>query len=450
MRIFPAKILLIIGVVSGCILTGLQLKGFIGNAFFAWTGTGLMLAAAIDLAVSVRFPRKVEFKFPELVRMAKFRPATVDFEVVRSGKSPFRLKIGLALAQSTFSSIFENVLPAGIGKSRISWPLTGNRLGSYPLEKCCFSVSSYLGLWELVRMQDIQCGLNVYPDLFRDKNALNAILTGTGLGKHIIRAIGKGREFERLREYLPGDSYEDIHWKATARRGAPVTKIYQLEKTQDVYVMIDASRLSARVAGNFMQPGDLSQTSGETVLEMYIQAALSLCMAAQHQGDKIGIGVFTDRMEHFLKAGSRTSHFNLCRETLFSLTPKPVTPDFRDWIAFTGNQIRKRSLVVVLTSLDEPALAKNLMDHIHILNRRHLVMVNTLEPAAAQPIFSSQEIENAGDIYTHLSGHMQWSFFKEFETALTKKGVGFARHKALRLTADIISQYLSIKKRQMI
>ena len=58
-------------------------------------------------------------------------------------------------------------------------------------------------------------------------------------------SIGKGREFEKLREYIPGDSYDEIHWKATAKRGRPVTKVFQIERTQEVYVVIDASRLSA-------------------------------------------------------------------------------------------------------------------------------------------------------------------------------------------------------------
>ena len=63
-------------------------------------------------------------------------------------------------------------------------------------------------------------------------------------GVHAQRQVGQGREFEKLREYAPGDSYIDIHWKATAKRGRPVTKLYQVERTQEVYVIIDASRLA--------------------------------------------------------------------------------------------------------------------------------------------------------------------------------------------------------------
>jgi uncharacterized protein (DUF58 family) len=63
---------------------------------------------------------------------------------------------------------------------------------------------------------------------------------------HTQRQVGKGRDFEQLREYLPGDGYEDIHWKATAKYGHPVTKVFQIERTQELYVVLDASRLSGR------------------------------------------------------------------------------------------------------------------------------------------------------------------------------------------------------------
>ena len=58
--------------------------------------------------------------------------------------------------------------------------------------------------------------------------------------------VGRGREFEKLREYIPGDSFDEIHWKATARRARPITKVFQVERTREVYVAVDLSRLSAR------------------------------------------------------------------------------------------------------------------------------------------------------------------------------------------------------------
>ena len=75
--------------------------------------------------------------------------------------------------------------------------------------------------------------IRVYPNLRRDSD-LKALRQGVS-GAHSVRQVGRGREFEKLREYLPGDGFDEIHWKATARRGRPITKVFQVERTQEIY-----------------------------------------------------------------------------------------------------------------------------------------------------------------------------------------------------------------------
>ncbi len=79
------------------------------------------------------------------------------------------------------------------------------------------------------------------PNLLDDRKNLSALFLNRGqFGLHAQRQVGKGRDFEKLREYIPGDGYDEIHWKATARRGKPITKVFQIERTQEVYVIVDA------------------------------------------------------------------------------------------------------------------------------------------------------------------------------------------------------------------
>src|SRR5207247_10489432 len=113
-----------------------------------------------------------------------------------------------------------------------------------------------------------------YPNLFTERKSLAALFLHRGsFGLHAQRQVGKGREFEQLREYIPGDGFDEVHWKATAKRGRPITKIFQVERTQEVYVVIDASRLSARPTisrasdGNRSlppHPGPLPRREGES------------------------------------------------------------------------------------------------------------------------------------------------------------------------------------------
>ena len=103
--------------------------------------------------------------------------------------------------------------------------------------------------------------------------------------QYLLRQIGRGREFEKLREYVAGDGLDEIHWKAAARRGRPITKVFQVERTQEIYVIIDASRLSARTMGE------------ETALEREVAGALLTGAAAERAGDLFGLAAFSDRVE---------------------------------------------------------------------------------------------------------------------------------------------------------
>ena len=81
----------------------------------------------------------------------------------------------------------------------------------------------------------ISSQIRVYPNFISAQMELAGLFLNKSLGIHARSLVGKGREFEQLRDYIPGDNYEDIHWRATAKRNHPVTKIYQLERTQSIY-----------------------------------------------------------------------------------------------------------------------------------------------------------------------------------------------------------------------
>src|SRR3954454_8609887 len=144
------------------------------------------------------------------------------------------------------------------------------------------------------RRATVQSELRVYPNLLTERKNLAALFLRRGaLGVHAQRQIGKGRDFEKLRDYVSGDSFDEIHWKATARRGKPITKVFQIERTQEIYVVIDASPPSARRAGE----GE-KQT---VIVERLVTAALVLGLAAERQGDLFGLMSFTDKVEGFVR-----------------------------------------------------------------------------------------------------------------------------------------------------
>src|SRR5581483_4829853 len=96
--------------------------------------------------------------------------------------------------------------------------------------------ASPFGLWLVRSERTVDCDVRVYPNL-RDRATAALFQRTATLGMRLHRQIGKGREFDNLRQYAPGDGFEDIDWKATARRRYPVVKLYRVEHAQEVYAI---------------------------------------------------------------------------------------------------------------------------------------------------------------------------------------------------------------------
>jgi len=104
----------------------------------------------------------------------------------------------------------------------------------------------------------------------------------------------------------------------------------------------------------------------------------------------------------------------------------------------------------LLTNLDDPVLAESFTANIDVISRRHLVLVNMLKPAGVQPLFSDTSANTVDDIYRNLGHHLQWRRLRETEKYLRRCGVGFYLLENENLCTDIVSQYLTVKRRQIL
>lgn len=259
-------------------------------------------------------------------------------------------------------------------------------------------------------------------------------------GMKVNRTIGRGREFEKLREYQPGDGYDEIHWKATAKQGYPVTKVFQAERTQEIYVVMDTSRLSARPV----------QMDGiqSTVLERYLTASMVLLLAAQRQSDRFGLITYGNRVNTFLRAGSGSAHYASCREAVHALQPRPETPDPAEIVRFLRTRLRQRSLLFFLTDLSDPVLAAEFSQHLEPLARQHLVIISQVQPPGVRPLFQGDDVQTAGEIYPRLAGHMRWAELRGVSQTLRSRGATVALMDDDALAGRLVTQYLEVKRRQ--
>lgn len=409
------------------------------------------LISAADAAGAKTGLAGISLELPAIVRMSKDREAKLEIRIRNEKQTVKKLRFGLAWPREIKSADeeMETLLPAQSEWSKLTWPCVPLKRGNYRLDWAFVETSSPLGLWVARKKAPVNSELRVYPNLLGERKSLAALFLNRGaFGIHAQRQVGKGRDFEKLREYVPGDGYDEIHWKATARRGKPITKVFQIEKTQEVYVIVDASRLSARMANDSTSPGNTQ--GGVPVLERFVTAALVLGLAAEQQGDFFGLLTFSNKVEKFVRAKNGQAHYNACRDALYTLEPRIVTPDFDELATFLRLRLRRRALLVFLTALDDPALAESFVRNLELLRRQHLVLVNMIQPPGVAPLFSHSETATMDDLYRELGGHLQWQKLRELQKVLQRIGVQFSLLGNERLSAELVSQYLSVKQRQLL
>ncbi len=399
---------------------------------------GLTVVFTMDALLGRGILRGLRAELEPITRLALDRPGEVSIRFLNPRPQVFSLRAGLPVPRELeLESVeIDAALPAGTW-SRVALPVHPTRRGDFPLDACYVEAPSPLGLWSHRRRLAAEGRIRVYPNLMAERAALAAISRQT-VGPRQPRQIGKGREFEKLREYMPGDGFDEIDWKATARRGKPVTRVFRVERTQEIYVLIDAARLSGRLV------------DGQTILERYLTAGLILGDTAQREGDRFGLVTYSDQVHRFLRASSGAPHFGLCRDSLVSLTTQLVNPDFDELFTQIRTRLRRRAMLVFLTALDDPILAENFSRNARLLARQHLVCVNMIQPADMQPLFQGPPPAATDDIYDRLGAHLSWQKLNECGRGLRQQGIQFSLLDPQRLTYELIEQYRSLKQRQIL
>jgi uncharacterized protein (DUF58 family) len=386
---------------------------------------------------------------PETARLSAGRPGMLRLTVNAARCQQRRLRIGLETSPDLRPDPAEQIvrLPADAALARIEWPVSAVRRGIHRVPRAHVEGASPLGLWSARLAVDVGAEVRVYPDLLKERRAVAALFLSRGAtGVHAQRQVGQGRDFEQLREYLPGDGLDDIHWKATARRRVPITKVHQLERTQEVYVVIDASRLSARPVP-LTGEGD----SDEPQLERSLRSALLLAAAAERQGDLFGVIAFDRQVRAFVRSGNGRGHYGACREALHALESVDASPDFEEIATFLRLRLRRRALLVFITALDDPVLAEGFQRAAALLGRQHLLLVLMARPAPARPVFEgSAPVGTLDDIHAALGGHMRWQQLRSLELDLRRHGVHFRVIESEHLASAAVTEYVNLKRRQLL
>ncbi len=405
-----------------------------------------LVPVVIDILLSRQRLHGINFQVPPVIRLSAGRSGDIQLTVISGAdtgaQTPARIAVGLDLPPTIIceQEIINISLNQDHEQALFSFSVLPKERGRFALVLLMVATRSRFGFWELRQGTKLDSEIRVYPNLqLEQKKMASLFLPKRGAGIQPRRQIGQGREFEKIREYLPGDSLDMIHWKATAKRQQPMSKLYQVERVQEVYAVVDAARLSG-------QPG--VEKEKEQRLESFIRAALVMGMAARQQGDLFGLLTFHHQIGSFLRAKGGTAHFNLCRDQLSLLEMQRVSPDFRELAIFIRKKLKKRALLIFMTSLDDPVLAEELLKSVELICRQHLVVI--MAPQNTQPLFADEQVNSMDDIRRNLVGHFQDQDMRTLERAFHRLGVTMLRNDAPALAGLAVQQYLSVKARQML
>jgi uncharacterized protein (DUF58 family) len=254
-------------------------------------------------------------------------------------------------------------------------------------------------------------------------------------GLRSVRERGETGSFESLREYAPGDDPRTIDWKATARRASVMVRQYEAERSQAVMIAIDAGRLMTERLG------------GRERIDHALSAALLLADVAQHAGDRVGLLVFSDRVQQFLPP-SRVPLSRLS-EALSSVEPRLVESDYPGAFGYLARQLRRRSLLVLFTDVIDTGASRALLSHLARAAQRHLVLAVTLRNPALEEAAAAAVVDDAG-AYRRAAAEELLQARAAALAAMKRAGVLVAEARPDDAAPAVVSRYLEVKARRLL
>jgi uncharacterized protein (DUF58 family) len=325
------------------------------------------------------------------------------------------------------------------GRLELTYATSSPKRGAYRFGPVDLQVSRRDGWWRRqVRLQHPN-EVAVFPNVVAIKRMQLTLRRGLRVmaGLRRARPPGASTAFAGLRDYVRGDDIRRVSWTATARRDHPVVVEVEAERGQQVMIAIDCGRLMTAPAGELDK------------LDHAINAALMLAWVAQAYGDRVGLMTFDDRVTSFIKPERGSAQLRRITEELYAIKPEYVEPDFGHAFTHLSLRLGRRSMVVILTDVQDPEASKELVAHCLRLAARHLVLVVAM---------SDPSVVNARQApVTTSSRAYEWAAAEEFMASrresfelLRRGGVLGLDVVAGNLSPALVERYLELKERALL
>ena len=325
------------------------------------------------------------------------------------------------------------------GRQTISYRLRPTERGVYGFGRVRVFAASPLGLVE----RRYTCGealdVKVYPSYLRlhqyEFLAIHQNLSEAGVKR--IRRVGHYTEFEQIKDYVAGDDYRSINWRATARRHQLMVNVYQDERSQQIYHLIDKGRVMQQAF------------RGMTLLDYSINAALALSYVAVRKDDRAGLVTFADHADTFLMASRHSGHLQRMQEALYHEETDFGETDFAALCVSVNQHLQRTSLLILYTNFFGIVSLRRQLPFLQQLSRRHRLLVVFFEDVE----LADFAVSPPADEEERSQREMAAKFIREQQqivATLRQAGIYALLTAPDRLSVDVVNKYLEMKSQGLL
>lgn len=279
----------------------------------------------------------------------------------------------------------------------------------------------------------------VYPSYLQLRRY--QLMAATGLleqpGTRQLRKIGHSLEFEQIKEYVGGDDYRTVNWKATARKSNLMVNTFVDERSQQVICLVDKGR-------SMKMPFE-----GLSLLDYAINACLVLSHIVLTKQDKIGLLSFGTKTDQFVAPDKKPTQLPLLLEALYRQQTGFTDSDYEALYAHIRYRIKQRSLLVLFTNFESMYAMQRQLPYLKKIAGYHPLLVVFFENTELQQLQQSKAV-SLEEVYNKVIAQ-KFSFEKrQIVKELQKQGIMTLLTPPQQLTARTINKYLEIKARQVL
>lgn len=335
------------------------------------------------------------------------------------------------------------VAPRQIASTR--YEIVPRERGDVRLGRLFLRYQSQLGFAERWASVELSQTVRVLPDLEQARQQALYLIRSrqVEMEKRRRRQRGQGREFESLREYRQGDEMRDVCWTATARRHQLTTRIFEIERSQAVWIVLDAGRLLR---------AEVQRDDSEirlAKLDYAVNAALSLAQVATQCGDRVGLLAYGRGIQQNLAAGRGPSHLRSIVDCLAQVRGEAAEADHSRAARVLLTEQSRRSLVVWITDFAETPTTPEVIEYAMQMTKRHLVVFTAMNQPDLTAL-ADRIPRTTGEMYRHAAALEIASRRDLLLRGLRQRGVFAFELVPGLLASSIVNQYLDIKERNLL